>query len=161
MISLPRNRKLKVLLTTAVLYDGHRKFPEQDTREDQYKKAIERLRENKELELYCVECVHPGPYTFLNDYFDDDHLLYARQHNKDILNQGVDEFISLIAALIHWKFNPSEMICKLTGRYNVLGDDFFDMIFVIDVNSLLHLESIIDALKRVENVSAVSRLFIN
>jgi len=41
------------------------------------------------------------------------------------------------------------------------GDDFFDMIFVIDVNSLLHLESIIDALKRVENVSAVSRLFIN
>ena len=35
------------------------------------------------------------------------------------------------------------------------------MMFVIDVNSLLHLESIIDALKRVENVSAVSRFFIN
>jgi len=41
------------------------------------------------------------------------------------------------------------------------GDDFFDMIFVIDVNNILHLESIIDALKRVDNVSVVSRLFIN
>ena len=41
------------------------------------------------------------------------------------------------------------------------GDDFFDMIFVIDVNNILHLESIIDALKKVDNVSVVSRLFIN
>ena len=41
------------------------------------------------------------------------------------------------------------------------GEDFFDMIFVIDVNNILHLESIIDALKKVENVSAVSRLFID
>ena len=41
------------------------------------------------------------------------------------------------------------------------GDDFFDMIFVIDVNNILHLESIINALKKVDNVSAVSRLFIN
>ena len=41
------------------------------------------------------------------------------------------------------------------------ADDFFDMIFVIDVNNILHLESIIDALKKVDNVSVVSRLFIN
>ena len=41
------------------------------------------------------------------------------------------------------------------------GEDFFDMIFVIDVNNLLHLDSIINTLKKVENVSTVSRLFIN
>ena len=41
------------------------------------------------------------------------------------------------------------------------GEDFFDMIFVIDVKNLLHLESIINTLKKVENVSSVSRLFIN
>ena len=41
------------------------------------------------------------------------------------------------------------------------GEDFFDMIFVIDVNNLLHLDSIIESLKKVENVSAVSRLFIS
>ena len=41
------------------------------------------------------------------------------------------------------------------------GKDFFDMIFVIDVNNLSHLDSIINTLRKVENVSAVSRLFIN
>ncbi len=41
------------------------------------------------------------------------------------------------------------------------GDDFFDMIFVIDVNNLTHLENIIGALRTVENVSVVSRLFIS
>ena len=41
------------------------------------------------------------------------------------------------------------------------GDDFFDMIFVIDVHSLMHLNLIIDSLKKVVNVSTVSRLFIN
>ena len=41
------------------------------------------------------------------------------------------------------------------------GDDFFDMIFVIDVHNLAHLESIIEALKKVGNVNSVSRLFIN
>ena len=41
------------------------------------------------------------------------------------------------------------------------GKDFFDMIFVIDVHNLDHLNEIIDSLKQVSNVSSVNRLFIN
>ena len=41
------------------------------------------------------------------------------------------------------------------------GKDFFDMIFVIDVHNLDHLNEIIDSLKQVSNVSSVNRLLIN
>ena len=54
------------------------------------------------------------------------------------------------------------MAQKKIGIYiPIKGEDFFDMIFVIDVKNLLHLESIINILRKVENVSTVSRLFIN
>ena len=41
------------------------------------------------------------------------------------------------------------------------GNDYFDMIFVIDVHNMRHLEEIIDSLSEVENVSSVNRLFLN
>ena len=50
-------------------------------------------------------------------------------------------------------------ICNL--NISEKGKDFFDMIFVIDVHNLDHLNEIIDSLKQVSNVSSVNRLFIN
>ena len=41
------------------------------------------------------------------------------------------------------------------------GDDYFDMIFIIDVHNLDHLDKIIETLSEVDIVSSVSRLLIN
>ena len=41
------------------------------------------------------------------------------------------------------------------------GNDYFDMIFVIDVHNMQHLEEIVNSLSEVENVSSVNRLFLN
>ena len=41
------------------------------------------------------------------------------------------------------------------------SNDFFDMIFVIELNDLSHLNFIIDKLKENEIVSDVKRLFID
>ena len=41
------------------------------------------------------------------------------------------------------------------------GDDYFDMIFIIDVHNLDHLDNIIETLSEVDIVSSVSRLLIN
>ena len=41
------------------------------------------------------------------------------------------------------------------------GEDFFDMIFVIDVHDLVHLDKIINVLAEVENVSSVNRLLLD
>ena len=41
------------------------------------------------------------------------------------------------------------------------GDDYFDMIFIIDVHNLDHLDKIIETLSEVDIVSSVRRLLIN
>ncbi len=41
------------------------------------------------------------------------------------------------------------------------GDDYFDMIFIINVHNLDHLDKIIETLSEVDIVSSVSRLLIN
>ena len=61
----------------------------------------------------------------------------------------------------HLKYVAETNVVKYAGPFLSEEDTMIGSLIVIDVNNILHLESIIDALKRVDNVSAVSRLFIN
>ena len=110
--------------------------------------------------IHCVDCKELN-----NDYKKEDWIS-ATWKNVD----GKQFFSSRIKISVKNEPGSLGKLATVVGNNNgnitnlnisEKGDDFFDMIFVIDVHNLAHLESIIEALKKVGNVNSVSRLFIN
>ena len=110
--------------------------------------------------IHCVDCKELN-----NDYKKEDWIS-ATWKNVD----GKQFFSSRIKISVKNEPGSLGKLATVVGNNNgnitnlnisEKGDDFFDMIFVIDVHNLAHLESIIEALKKVGNVNSVSRLFIS
>lgn len=110
---------IKFLITTALTYEGHHKYGNNDLinkREHQYRLFIEKIKLINFDKYYC-ECVSPGPHTFLNEFIDNEHLFYTKTHNSSLKNIGVDEINGCLAGLNHFNFDDNDIIIKLTGRY--------------------------------------------
>lgn len=110
--------------------------------------------------IHCVDCKE------LNKDYKKEDWISATWKNVD----GKQFFSSRIKISVKNEPGSLGKLATVVGNNNgnitnlnisEKGDDFFDMIFVIDVHNLAHLESIIEALKKVGNVNSVSRLFIS
>ncbi len=112
--------QIRIILSAALLDS------EFDVRKGHYIKSINALREYGYENPYIVDSVKPKGPTFLDDY--STHVLYSHVNDARLLNKGVNEASSLIAAFKHFDFNDDDMIIKMTGRYYFASRNFLDAV---------------------------------
>jgi hypothetical protein len=89
-------------------------------RKEEYTKALEMIK-TFGYTPYAVEPCFDGP-TYLNELTP--FVCYTKTNNIRLNNKGVNEAVSLKAALEKWSFNDNDVVVKITGRY-CFEDDFF------------------------------------
>lgn len=109
-------RNIHIMATAAVL---NMKF---EQRRDQYLHSVEVLN-NYGIEPYIVESCVTGP-TYLDECCAQ--VLYTQTNDATLTNKGINEARAIIAFFDTWgdRFNPDDIIIKMTGRYYLADDRF-------------------------------------
>ena len=110
---------VRILCTAALIKQNN------ELRKTEYINCLERLK-HYGMKPYIVESCHSIGPTFLDDHAF--HVCYTGTNNPRLRNKGVNEALSLIAALEYFNFDDNDMIIKLTGRYILEPADFINTV---------------------------------
>jgi hypothetical protein len=125
--------EIRILLTAALLDN------EFELRKGHYIKSLDILKKYGYANPYIVDSIKPKGPTFLDDY--SANVLYSHVNDATLLNKGVNEAASLIAALNHFNFNEEDLIVKMTGRYYFASRNFLTAVEQNpEVDAFVHLE---------------------
>ena len=109
---------IKIICTAALLENQY------EQRKQEYMKAIQAVRHCGFMP-FIVESCQKGP-SFLDELVES--VWYAKTNNTRLRNKGVNEVKSLLSFFNQFKFEPEDIIVKITGRYILLDDSFFRFI---------------------------------
>lgn len=124
---------VRIILTAALLDN------EFDVRKGHYIKSLDILKGYGYPNPYIVDAIKPKGPTFLDDY--SSNVLYSYANDASLLNKGVNEAKSLIAAFDHFNFNAEDTIVKMTGRYYFASRNFLTAVEQNpDIDAFVHLE---------------------
>ena len=118
-LSNVKNNQIKIMCTSALIPVNY------DMRKEEYHRSFKKIRQYG-YEPYIVEAFHCGTPSYLEEY--SNHVFYSCLHNNNLSNKGVNEAVSMIECLRHFKFNDNQMIVKLTGRYLLESPEFLRLI---------------------------------
>jgi len=111
--------KIHIVCTAALI-------PEQyAVRQDEYTKSLLKLHEFGFIPYVVEPCLPKNSHTFLDDYAI---VYYSNTNNFRLINKGVNECVSLLAAFSQWTFDDEDIIIKTTGRYYFNTDHFIQLI---------------------------------
>lgn len=110
--------QIRVIMTTAqmpVLYEE---------RKEQY------LRSFRAIRAYGFDPWVIEAKNITSSFFDElsRQVLYPQQHNEALRNKGLNETLSMLAALPYLPFDDEDIVIKLTGRYYLYDRFFIDTI---------------------------------
>ncbi len=111
-------RPIKIILSAALLEN------EFEVRKGHYITCIDILKKYGYQNPCIVDSVRSSGPTFLDDY--SSNVLYSCVNDARLLNKGVNEAKSLIAAFNHFNFHDDDMIIKMTGRYYFASRNFLN-----------------------------------
>ncbi|MGC2310533.1 MAG: hypothetical protein WA432_02870 [Candidatus Babeliaceae bacterium] len=117
---IPSLARIRMLLSAA-LADAHFEF-----RKAQYIKSLTLLKDYGYNNVYIVEALKKHGPTFLDDY--SKHVFYSTVNNPHLRNNGINEARTLLEGTYYFKFNPEDMIIKLTGRHHFISDSFVQLV---------------------------------
>lgn len=118
-----KNKRMKVLCTTAMVppdKDRHQGI----ARKQRYIDTLILLKKFG-CEIYVVESIASGP-SFFDEYAD--HVCYTQSNDFTLKNHGINECIAMKIGMDYFKFDPEDMIIKLTGIYALKTDEFINLI---------------------------------
>jgi len=100
--------------------------PHYEIREQQYIKAFTMLHALGNNNFYIIESIKKSGPTFLENY--SNNVFYSTINDASLKNQGVNEAMTLLEGCKHFNFSDDDMIVKLTGRYSLTSNYFFNVI---------------------------------
>lgn len=106
---------MKVLATSALIPDNY------PIRQWEYGQSFSTINQFG-YDLYVVECYKEKGPSFFEEF--SKNIFYSGV-NANLKNKGVNEANALIKALEYFKFDPEELIVKITGRYRLENNSFF------------------------------------
>lgn len=112
--------KVRIVLTAALVPSYY------EVRKKQYIESLSLLSTYGYNNPYIIEAVKKQGPTFLDEY--SINVFYATVNNSQAKNHGANECRSFLQGLVHFNFEPDDIIVKLTGRYNLLSDNFIKLI---------------------------------
>lgn len=113
-----RNETVKIFCTAALIGSDY------ESRKREYIRGLNLLRGHG-CDPYLVEAAAVGP-TFLDEYCN--HVCYTRSNSTGYISKGLKEAHSLLVGLKQFKFNPNDMIIKFTARYQLVSDEFIQLV---------------------------------
>jgi hypothetical protein len=100
---------------------------ESQNRIDEYKENIKNtLLLNKENFIPIIIENNGTRKTFLDDFGIAVH--YTNNNNEKFKHKGVNELLDIKSAIEKYNIGDDDMIIKLTGRYRILNDSFFEFV---------------------------------
>lgn len=112
--------QIYIVLTTALVPANY------ELRKQQYLESLMLLKKHGYPNPYIIEAVSKRGPTFFDDY--STNVFYATINNPAAKYQGTNECKTLLEGLHHLNFDPDDMIIKLTGRYQMVSDEFFKIV---------------------------------
>ena len=64
--------------------------------------------------------------TFLNDFSCD--IIYTNNNMIDVQHKGITELLDIKQVITQYNISDDDVIIKLTGRYKILDDSFFNLV---------------------------------
>lgn len=103
------------IVCTAALTNAHFEF-----RKQQYHEAFTILKNFGYSDFYIIEALKKQGPTFLEEY--SSHVFYATVNNPHLKNNGINEAKTFLEGCSHFRFDPEDVVVKLTGRYQLISD---------------------------------------
>jgi hypothetical protein len=111
---------MKIIITSAIIPE----FYEQ--RKIEYLDSLNIIsRQVEKNNIIILETVLSGGSFFEEIGFD---VFYSQTHNNSLKNKGVKEANAIINFFEKRKIDDDELVVKLTGRYKLLSNYFFDIV---------------------------------
>ena len=76
--------------------------------------------------MYVIEALKKQGPTFLDDF--SKNVFYATTNDPRFTNQGTNEARTCLEGIDYFKFDPEDIILKITGRYQLKSDRIFKII---------------------------------
>lgn len=111
----------EIIVLTSALSDTHFEF-----RKNQYIAAFKKLIKYRKKNFYVIEALKKEGPTFLDDYTKN--VFYSHANDFSLRDKGLNEGITMLDGLNHFRFNPDDMIIKLTGRYCLRSNYFLKLV---------------------------------
>ncbi len=109
------------IVLSAALTDAYFEF-----RKTQYIESINILAQYGYHNPYVIEALRKQGPTFLDDYTSN--VFYSTADDPRFRNKGINEARTMLQGIIHFNFNPDDLIIKLTGRYQLISDKFIKLV---------------------------------
>lgn len=112
--------QVRVVLSAA-LTDSYYEF-----RKAQYIKSFNILTMLGYKDVYVIEALKKQGPTFLDDF--SKNVFYATTNDARFTNQGTNEARTCLEGIDYFKFDPEDIILKITGRYQLKSDHILKII---------------------------------
>jgi hypothetical protein len=109
------------IVLSAALTDAHYEF-----RKAQYIKSFNILNMIGYKDVYVIEALKKHGHTFLDDF--SKNVFYATTNDRKFTNQGTNEARTCLEGIDYFKFDPEDIILKITGRYQLKSDRILKII---------------------------------
>jgi hypothetical protein len=87
--------------------------------------TLQLIENNKNIKPIIVEN-NGNSDTYLNNLNCD--VVYTNNNKLELYHKGVNELLDIKYVINHYNINDNDIIIKLTGRYKILNNDFFNLI---------------------------------
>ncbi|HEX2978574.1 MAG TPA: hypothetical protein VHO47_05625 [Candidatus Babeliales bacterium] len=111
----------EIIVLTAALADNNFEF-----RKQQYIKAFKTLKKYRYKKFYIIEALKKNGPTFLDEY--SKNVFYSGANNFSLRDKGLNEGITMLEGLRHFRFDTDDMIIKLTGRWCLVSKYFLKLV---------------------------------
>jgi len=114
---IQNGQNIKVLYTAALIDDFY------EERKAEYLRSLQALQSINRIP-YIVESIKSA------SFFDECEVpvFYSKTNNPRFCNKGINEAISMLAAINFYNFDENDIIVKLTGRYFFINESLFSVI---------------------------------
>ena len=97
-----------------------------DFRKQQYIDMFNNLTRLGYKDPYVIEAIKKRGPTFIECYTKN--TFYSSVNNDKLRNKGINEATTMLEGLKHFNFDPEDMVLKVTGRYECVGDTFLKFV---------------------------------
>lgn len=109
------------LVLSAALTDYYYEF-----RKQQYVAMFDNLTKLGYKDPYVIEAIKKRGPTFIDRYTKN--TFYSSVNNDTLRNKGINEATTMLEGLKYFNFDPEDMVLKITGRYECIGDTFLKFV---------------------------------
>lgn len=109
------------IVCTAALTDAYFEF-----RKEQYIHSFNVLKQFGYTDFYVIEALKKTGPTFLEEHAPK--VFYATVNNPKLRNNGINEAMCLLEGCAHFKFDPEDIIIKLTGRHSLISNNLLKIV---------------------------------